>query len=113
MSPTAWMFWGLWLFAVGCGAGICWSTRPWRHRVTAGAAGTVDARTAAVLEAVKDLPLADAERVLFHIGRLVSATEQVAQLWPDAEQLGTFAAVTRAAQAAPAPPPKPRLLPRR
>jgi hypothetical protein len=113
MSPTAAVFWGLWLFGTGCAVGIFWRTRPWRHRVVAGAAGTFDARTAAVLEAVKDLPLADAERVLFHIGRLVSATEQVAQLWPDAERLGAFAAVTRAAQAAPAPPPKPRLLPRR
>jgi hypothetical protein len=73
----------------------------------------LDARTAAILDGVKDLPLKDARWVLFEVTQLVSATEQVAQLWPDADRLGALAAVTRAAQAAPPPAPKPRLLPRR
>jgi len=43
--------------------------------------------------------------------RLIDATAQVSPLWPDAADLSAGAAVARAAERAPSPPPRPRLVP--
>lgn len=74
-------------------------------------AAALDARTTAVLRALDDLPLGEAHAVLWSINRLIDATAEVSRLWPDAANLSAGAAVARAAERAPAPPPRPRLVP--
>ena len=71
----------------------------------------LDARTTAVLMALDDLPLGEAHAVLWSILRLIDATAGVSVLWPDAAHLSAGAAVARAAERAPTPPPRPRLVP--
>jgi hypothetical protein len=72
---------------------------------------TLDTRTTAVLQALDDLPLGEAHAILWSILRLVDATAQVSTLWPDAANLSAGAAVARAAERAPTPPTRPRLVP--
>jgi hypothetical protein len=89
-----------------------WCTHRRRPRVNFSMhVAVLDARTTAVLRALDDLPLGEAHAVLWSILRLVDATAQVSMLWPDAAELSAGAAVARAAERAPSPPPRPRLVP--
>jgi hypothetical protein len=89
-----------------------WCTHRRRPRVNFSThVALLDARTAGVLRALDDLPLGEAHAVLWSILRLVDATAQVSMLWPDAAELSAGAAVARAAERAPSPPPRPRLVP--
>jgi len=89
-----------------------WCTRRRRPSVNFSTRiAVLDTRTTAVLAAVDDLPLGEAHAVLWSILRLIDATAGVSVLWPDAAHLSAGAAVARAAERAPTPPPRPRLVP--
>src|SRR5215469_10902683 len=117
MVPLAFALWVMFVTALVVGvlsaaAMHYWCTHRRRPRVNFSThVALLDARTAAVLRAVDDLPLGEAHAVLWSIVRLIDATAQVSPLWPDAAELSAGAAVARAAARAPTPPPRPRLVP--